>query len=91
MIRKLLKNIDKMPKKLVYPPEEFLSDKKIYLPKGVDPDKVHMTISIKELKKHNIPIKPAIKICRSLGLLSVVTTPLYTALEELVGFLPPPF
>lgn len=39
-----------MPKGLVYPPEDFLDDKKIYLPKGVDPDKVHMTISIKELK-----------------------------------------
>ena len=91
VINKLMKNIDKIPKNLVYPPESFLNDNKIVLPKGIDPDKIHMTISIKELKKHKIPLKPAIKICRSLGLMSVITTPLYAAVDGLVGFIPPTF
>ena len=80
-----------MPKGLVYPPDDFLDDKKIILPKGIDPDKVHMTISIKELKQHKIPIKPAIRICRSLGLMSIVMVPLSSAVGEIIGFLPPPF
>ena len=48
-----------------------------------------MTISIKELKKNKIPIKPAIKICRSLGLVSIVTKPVTLLLSPITGFIPP--